>query len=237
MIPARTAAGLQLPALNNVPPGATCTVTEAADGATSIVTATVLPRSTQTVTVPAGRTVVVPFINISTDSPGTLVVSKTISGAAAGKQGPIAILVDCGQPLNQYAFTIPANTAAGTVSRSFPNLPAGLTCTITETTTGATDTVSVQVTGGGQKVTIAPAKTATAVITDSYAPIGAPATTQAASSAATTLETLAVTGPRAGPVHLFDFSVALMLLGGVLVTVGGSRRHRRRHATRSPAKR
>ena len=50
------------------------------------------------------------FTDIFTDAPGTLVVSKTISGAAAGQQGPIAILVDCGQPLNQYAFIIPANT-------------------------------------------------------------------------------------------------------------------------------
>ena len=109
-IPAGTPAGLQLHFYNNIPAGSTCTITETADGATSVVTTTVIGGDNRTVDVAAGTIVPVLFTDIFTDAPGTLVVSKTISGAAAGQQGPIAILVDCGQPLNQYAFIIPANT-------------------------------------------------------------------------------------------------------------------------------
>ena len=185
VIPSGTPPGLQRPAFNNVPPGATCIVTETADGGTSTVTATVLPKNTQTVLVPAGRTVVVPFINIYTDDPGTLIVTKIITGTAAGQQGPIAILVDCGQPLNQYAFTIPANTPAGTVSRSFPDIAAGRTCTITETSNGQTAGMVVDTVGSGQQVTIPPTGTVTADITDAYA-----------AAAASPTATLAFTGPR-----------------------------------------
>ena len=68
----------------------------------------------------AGQIIPVLFADVFTDAPGTLVVNKTISGAGAGQQGPIAILVDCGQPLNQYAFIIPANTPAGTRVTKLP---------------------------------------------------------------------------------------------------------------------
>ena len=112
-IPAGTPAGLQLHFYNNIPAGSTCTITETADGATSVVTTTVIGGGNRTVDVAAGTIVPVLFTDIFTDAPGTLVVSKTISGAAAGQQGPIAILVDCGQPLNQYAFIIAANTRGG----------------------------------------------------------------------------------------------------------------------------
>ena len=161
VIPAGTPAGLQTPAFHNIPPGATCTVTETADGTTDTVTASVLPADSQTVTVPAATTVAVPFIDTYHDTPGTLLVVKQISGAGAGKQGQIELLVDCGQPLNQYAITIPAGTPAGTVSRSFPNVPAGLICTVTETANGSTTSNPVIVTGSGQKVTIPPAGTVT----------------------------------------------------------------------------
>jgi hypothetical protein len=161
VIPAGTAAGQQTPAFHDIPAGATCVVTETANGATATVTATVLPSSTHTVTVPAAQTVVTAFVDIYRDAPGNLLVQKTISGAGAGQQGPIAMLVDCGQPLNQYAFTIPAKAPAGTVPRSFPNIPAGLTCTVTETTNGASSSPPVIVTGNGQKVTIPAAGTVT----------------------------------------------------------------------------
>ena len=129
-------------------------------------TTTVIGGNNRTVDVAAGKITPVLFADIFTDAPGTLVVNKTISGAAAGQQGQIAILVDCGQPLNQYAFIIPANTAAGTVSRSFPDIPAGLTCTVTETSNGASSAVAVTVTGSGQQVAIPAAGTATATLTD-----------------------------------------------------------------------
>jgi hypothetical protein len=166
VIPAGTPAGLQQPTFTNVPPGATCIVTETADGSTATVTADVTPTGEQTVTVPAATTVAVPFVDVYSDTPGNLLVTKTIGGDGAGQQGQIEILVDCGQPLNQYAFTIPAGAPAGTVSRSFPDIPAGLTCTITETANGSTDTVAVVVTGSPQSVTITAAGTATATLAD-----------------------------------------------------------------------
>ncbi len=130
------------------------------------VTTTLVGGNEQTATVPAATVVAVSFADLFHDTPGTLIVSKTISGATAGQQALIAILVDCGLPLNQYAFTIPANTAAGTVSRSFPDIPAGLTCTVTETSSGASSAVAVTVTGSGQRVAIPAAGTATATLTD-----------------------------------------------------------------------
>ncbi len=168
VIPAGTPAGLQTPAFNNVPPGSSCTITETADGATSTVTVTVLPTNTQTVTVAGGAVVVVPFINIFADTPGTLTVTKNISGSGAGQQGPVSLLVDCGEPAYQFAFLVPAGTPAGSVSRSFDNIPAGSTCTITETSTGQTSTVTAAVAGSGQQVTIAAGATATVQVTDTF---------------------------------------------------------------------
>ena len=222
VIPAGTPPGLQRPAFNNVPPGATCTISETSDGATSTVTATVLPKNTQTVFVPAGRTVVVPFVNIYTDDPGTLIVTKIITGTAAGQQEAIAILVDCGQPLNQYAFTIPANTPAGTVSRSFPDIPAGLTCTITETSNGQTAGLVVATVGSGQQVTIPPTGTATADITDAYA-----------TAATSPTATLANTGPPHRSGQILDLALAATFLGGIVVLAETRTRRRRKRPGQS----
>ncbi len=165
-ITAGTPAGLRLHFYNNIPAGSTCTITETADGATTVVTTTVVGGNNRMVTIAAGQITPVLFADVFTDAPGTLVVNKTIAGAGAGQQGQIAILVDCGQPLNQYAFIIAANTPAGTVTRSFPNIPAGLTCTVTETANGTSGAVVVTVTGSGQQVAIPAAETATATLSD-----------------------------------------------------------------------
>ena len=154
VIPAGTPAGLQLHFSDHIPAGSTCTVTETADGSTSTVTTTVLGGDSQTLTVATGAVVPAVFADIFTDPPGTLTVTKNIAGAGAGMQGPIAILVDCGQPIDQFAFLIPAGTPAGSVSRSFDEIPAGSTCTTTETSNGATTAVAVAVTGSGQQVAV-----------------------------------------------------------------------------------
>ncbi|HUA45198.1 MAG TPA: DUF5979 domain-containing protein [Solirubrobacteraceae bacterium] len=148
----------------DVPAGSVCTVTETADGATGTVTATV-SGSGQTVTVPAGEVVPVNVMDVyertpetSPDVPqaptGTLRVTKTIAGPAAGQQGRIAILVTCGSPLYDYAFLIPGRARAGSVSRAYPDLPAGSRCTVMETTDGSTAAVTVTATGRHQVVTI-----------------------------------------------------------------------------------
>ena len=75
---------------------------------------------------------------------------------------PLAILVACGGPLHDYAFLIPADTGAGSVSRHFPRLPAGSRCTVTETENGHTGTVGVVATGSRKKATIRANRSATA---------------------------------------------------------------------------
>ncbi len=47
-------------------------------------------------------------------------------------------------------FVIPAGHAAGIVSHTYEGIPAGSTCTVTETQDGSTSTVSVETVGGNQ---------------------------------------------------------------------------------------
>jgi hypothetical protein len=213
VIPAGTPAGVQTHFYANVPGGSSCTLTETADGATAIVTTTVYPDNMQTVTVAPATVVPVVFADVFTDSPGTLTVTKNITGTEAGKEGEIAILVDCGEAADQFAFTIPAGTPAGSVSRTFDNIPAGSTCTITETSNGSTSSVAVTTAGSGQSVAINPDQTATAVLTDSYDPI--------------VLTGLAFTGSAVA--HLAELGAAAVFAGSLLVAAGGRRRFLRRH--------
>ncbi len=99
---------------------------------------------------------------------GTLKVTKTIAGPAAHRHGPISILVVCGGPIHTYAFRIRAHTGPGSVSRYYPDLPAGSRCTVTETTDGHTSTVAVTATAKGKKVTIHANRTATVHLTDTF---------------------------------------------------------------------
>jgi Domain of unknown function (DUF5979)/Thioester domain len=217
VIPAGTPAGLQLHSYDNIPAGSVCTITETVDGETATVTATVLPDNRQTVTVPAATVVPVFFTDLLTDAPGTLTVTKVIAGPAAGRQGEIGILVNCGEPSDQFGFDIPANFAAGSVSRSFGGVPAGATCAITETNNGATSGVSVATVGGSQTVTIAAAQTASAVLTDTY-------TRLAAVTPTTTAPTLPTTG--AAPRHVIDLGLIAAAAGLALVAVEVGRRRR-----------
>ena len=171
---------------DGIPAGSVCTVTETADGATATVTATVSGNN-QTVTVPAGKVVSVNLMDVYQHTPGlapevpgvsgTLKVTKTIAGPAARQHGPISILVDCGGPLRTYAFRIPAHNSPGSVSRYYPDLPAGSRCTVTETTDGHTSTVAVAATGKGKKVTIHANRTATVHLTDTFFSVQAVAVT------------------------------------------------------------
>jgi hypothetical protein len=77
-------------------------------------------------------------------APGSLVVTKTIAGAAAGQQGPIIIAVTCNGTLLRPLFAIPAGTPAGSQSQTYTNIPAGSTCRVVETLDGHTADVTVQ---------------------------------------------------------------------------------------------
>ncbi len=159
---------------DGIPAGSMCTVTETADGATVTISATVSGND-QKVTVPAGKVVPVNVMDVYQGTVGSLKVTKTIAGGnAAHQHGPIAILVDCGGPLNAYAFQIPAH-ATGSVSRYFNGLPAGSSCTVTETQDGHTGEVAVVTSGKSQKVTIHANRSATVHITDRFHPKPKPA--------------------------------------------------------------
>jgi len=157
---------------DGIPAGSVCTVTETADGATDTVAATV-SGNRQTVTVPGGKAVPVHVTDVYEGRPGSLKVTKTIAGSAAGQHGPIAILVACGG-LHNFAYLIRAHTGAGSVSRYFDGIPAGSRCTVTEVAAGRTSTVRVVTTGRRQKVTISANGLAAVHITDSFSRIATP---------------------------------------------------------------
>ena len=226
VIPAGTPAGLQQHFYDNIPGNSSCTVTETADGTTSTVVVTVIGGSTHTATVLPATVTPVRFTDLFTHSPGVLAVTKNITGTAAGTQGSIAILVDCGQSTSQFAILIPANTPAGAISRSFNNIPAGSTCTVTELSNGASSAVPVTTTGSGQQVTVLSAATATATVTNEVGGPAAPATVEPESLEDTEVApgTLPATGAGAATLRLLDGALAAIAVGGVMAAAGGRRR-------------
>ena len=168
VIDAGTAAGTTSHTYEDVPAGATCTVTETVDGSSSTV-AVITVGSPQDATVPAGGVATAELVDVYHLVPGSLTVTKTISGASAGEQGAITIGVNCdGLPLPE--FTIPAG-ATGPQSHTYDNIPAGLTCTVTEQADGSTSTIGVVTTGSPQDVTIGANAEASAELTDTYGPV------------------------------------------------------------------
>jgi Domain of unknown function (DUF5979) len=100
------------------------------------------------------------------EAPGSLVVTKTITGTAAGKQGPVTIHTVCdGTALTDFDI---AASATGSQSHTYTDIAAGSVCTVTETVDGSTSTVSVTVTGSGQQVTIPSGSSVTAALTNTY---------------------------------------------------------------------
>jgi hypothetical protein len=167
IVPGGSAAGTYSQAYNGLPAGSTCTVSETADGHTSTVTVTIT-GSGQQVTVPAGGTATASLTDTYDQIPGSLVVSKLISGPAAGSQGPVTIHTVCDGTALVPDLTVPAGAVAGSYSSTYTGLPAGSSCTVSETADGSTSTVSVTVTGSGQVVTVPGGTTATASLTDTY---------------------------------------------------------------------
>ena len=104
-----------------------------------------------------------------TDISGQLVVNKTIAGDGAGHQGAVTIHVACtGVDASLTPdFTIPAGGSSD--SNTYPGLPPGTPCTVTETADGAiTGVVEVTTTGSPQAVTIPASGSVAANVTDTY---------------------------------------------------------------------
>ena len=122
---------------------------------------------------------------------GSLVVNKTIAGAAAGSQGQVVINVDCDDGVARPDFVIPAGTPAGTKSRTYRHIAAGTTCTVLETSNGSVVGTDVVVTGDGQEPTIPAGGTKTVDITDTYTAVPSP-------GPSSLLVTKTIAGPLAG---------------------------------------
>lgn len=98
------------------------------------------------------------FSHLQVD-PGSLTVAKTITGAGAGNQGDIVVNVDCGAGF-PGSFTIPAGTPAGVYTQAFEGIADGALCTVSEEVTGANEvvtvtageTITVQITSGNTAV-------------------------------------------------------------------------------------
>ena len=145
--------------------GSTCTLTETSNGSSSTVSV-VTVGSPQTVTISANGSATAKSPTPIHRYPGHLVVTKEITGPAAGGQGPVSIAVSCNDGC-VGTFDIAAG-ATGSPTKTFSGIQAGSDCTVSETEDGSTSTVNVTVTGDGQTVSVPPAGSAHATISDSY---------------------------------------------------------------------
>lgn len=150
VIPAGTT-GTQVRTYTGIETPATCAIAETASGLNGAVSvATVNPG--QTVTLPDNSAVddpvqAQPITDTYDPIPGSLIVTKTIAGSAAGQQGPILVRVSCANGLQQD-IAIPAGATGDTVT-TITGIPAGTTCTISEPVSGATSAVGVVLTPAG----------------------------------------------------------------------------------------
>jgi TQXA domain-containing protein len=167
VIPAGAHAGDTTQTYHGIRAGSKCTVTETVDGHNNS-TSVVVQGSGETVSVPAGDIVEADISDTYGLVPGQLEVNKTITGVAAGVQGPITIHTVCDGTALTPDFVIPANAPAGIQSHIYSNIPTPATCTVTETADGATSAVSVDVSGSPDTVQIAPGGSGAATITDTY---------------------------------------------------------------------
>ena len=180
---------------DGLPAGTECTITETADGATGVTTVSTVGAPDQ-VSIPAGDAAAVQVTNTYQPAPGSLVVTKTITGTAAGQQGDVVINVSCGNGLNQD-ITIPAGTTTDT-TQTFDGLPAGTECTITETADGVTVGTTVSTVIGADPVTIPAGTRVHVLLINTYSP--APTVTTEPSTPATSSEPVAPTNPTS-PTH------------------------------------
>jgi hypothetical protein len=207
----------------NIETPATCTVTETSSGGGGPVTV-VTVNGSQTVTLPQNATsndpvVAPPITNTYTSAPGSLVVTKTIAGSAAGQRGPVTLHVSCTNGLEQD-IVIPAG-ATGDTATTIDGLPAGTVCTVTEPANGSSSTVVVTVTGLGA-ATVTAGSVAVAHVTDTYQSPAAPEAAPIPPGMANT--SLPSTGaPVAGTVGV---ALLLLLLGAAARFATRRRTHR-----------
>ncbi|MBC9225058.1 hypothetical protein GL325_01850 [Aeromicrobium sp. 636] len=149
-VPAGTAAGSQAETFTGLTTGSSCVVTEPEDGDNGLVVVTATSIEPETVSVVANQTASVAVTNEYARATGGVRVTKTITGEAAGLQGPIEVLLTCTPPDGgaeiQRTLTIPAQSPAGSQSEDFIGLPSESECVATELENGDNDQVSVTAT-------------------------------------------------------------------------------------------
>ena len=161
-IPAGAAAGDYTQTYEPIPAGSECVITERESGSNAQVE--VAPGDPVTVTIEPGATADVELTNTVTFRPGALNVTKIIEGAGAGQQSAISLSVTCDNGLDE-TFDIAARAGAGEYSRTFRDLPAGTTCTVTEPQNGANESVRIAA-DDPVTVTIAPGAETDATLTN-----------------------------------------------------------------------
>ena len=124
-------------------------------------------------------------------------------------------------------IVIPAGSAAGTYSQSYPDVIAGAACTVTETSDGSSSTVNVTTTITGSPVTIAADGTGAVDVTDTYTFVPG-----------SLIVTKTIAGPSAGerePVTIHVDCGVDVLVTDVTVPTGTTRQTLRRSPTSPPA--
>ena len=146
----------------------------------------------------AGEDAQATITNTYTSLTGSLTVTKTIAGPAAGLQGQVTIKVSCDGTELLPELTVDARAPADNYTHTYSDIPAGSTCSAEETADGSTGTIDVAVSGDiGTSVTVPAGGTAPLHITDTY--------THATGSL---LVTKLIDGPAAGSQGEVEISVS-----------------------------
>ena len=153
--------------VTDLPVGTVCSVSEPTSGSTTEVTVT--PTLSDPVTITEEENVLT-ATNTVEYNPGSLVVSKTISGSGAGLQEEVVLHIQCGDGLIDDIFVIPEGTSADTFTQLYEGIPAGVLCRVSEPASGANGDVTVQ-SSGTAEVTILPGQVQTAGVVNEYAPV------------------------------------------------------------------
>ncbi|QPE04872.1 hypothetical protein IT882_01660 [Microbacterium schleiferi] len=156
---------------------------------------------------------------------GWFAVDVTVAGAAAGRQGAISVTARCddGATVIEDSGTLPAGAAAGTTRVvTLSAVPAGATCTASQTADGHTaDAVLASTTIVPASVVAAASSTVSVTVTDTFA---APTPTPTPTPSPTSTR-LPDTGAAAAP--SWAMPAILLVAGAALIVVDHTRRRAR----------
>lgn len=218
-VPAGAAAGEHTEVVSGLPAEWTCVVTESDDGDNGRVVVTGTDITPESVIISNGDTTTVTVTNTYDVATGGLLVRKAVDGPAAGSQGPITLALTCDDPDGAFdqEVELPGGlTGVDNVALELDGIPAGTTCTVTETVDGSTaTTLLTRTVVAPESVTVAEDETAELVVTNTYdqAPTPTPTPTSAPTQPAT-----------AGPGGLASTggdAVSLLVLA-LLLVLGGT---------------